>query len=173
MNTWNIDQAHSEVGFRVKHLMVSTVRGYFGTFSGTVTAADDTMNDAMLTFEAEVASIHTNNTQRDSHLQSADFFDSAQFPKVMFVSKSFKKAGDTFSVTGDFTMKGVTKEITLNAVFNGIATDAYGKRVAAFDVSGTINRSDFGIKWNAPLDKGGVTISEKVMLDATIELKEA
>jgi polyisoprenoid-binding protein YceI len=173
MTTWTIDQAHSEVGFTVKHLLISTVRGRFGTFEGTVTASDETFSDAKLSFSAETASITTNNAMRDAHLQSPDFFDGVNNPKVMFVSKSFTKKGDnTFDVTGDFTMRGVTKEITVNAVLNGTTNDAYGKRVASFDVSGTIKRTDFGVNWNAALEAGGVAVSEDVTLEATIELKQ-
>ena len=173
MNTWHIDAAHSEVGFTVKHLLISTVRGRFGTFEGTLSASDETFSDAKLSFSADTASITTNNAMRDAHLQSPDFFDGANNPKVMFASKSFAKTGDnTYSVTGDFTMRGVTKEITINAILNGSVVDAYGKKVVSFDVSGTIKRTDFGVNWNAALEAGGVAVSEDVTLEATIELKQ-
>ena len=173
MTTWTIDSAHSEVGFSVKHLLISTVRGRFGAFEGTLTATDETFSDAKLSFSAETASITTGNAMRDGHLQSPDFFDGVNNPKITFVSKSFTKTGDnTFNVTGDFTMRGVTKEITINAVLNGATNDAYGKRIASFDVSGTIKRTDYGVSWNAVLEAGGLSVSEDVTLEATIELKQ-
>jgi len=173
MTTWKIDPAHSEVGFTVKHLLISTVRGHFGTFEGTLTASDETFSDAQLSFSAETASITTNNAMRDAHLQSPDFFDGANNPKITFVSKSFAKTGENaFAVTGDFTMRGVTKELTVNAILNGTTNDAYGKRVASFDVSGTIKRTDYGVNWNAALEAGGVAVSEDVTLEATVELKQ-
>ena len=174
METWTIDHAHSEVGFSVKHLLVSTVRGRFGAFEGSLTASNPELSDAKIQFSADVASITTNNAMRDGHLQAPDFFDAAQFPKVTFVSKSFTKSGDnTFKMLGDFTMKGVTKEVTLDVVANGMAKDMQGKSVASFDVSGTIKRTDYGVSWNQALEAGGLALSEDVVLDATVELKQA
>lgn len=174
METWIIDHAHSEVGFSVKHLLVSTVRGRFGTFEGKLTASNPDLSDAKIEFSADVASVTTNNPARDGHLQSPDFFDTAQFPKITFVSKSFVKSGDnTYKMTGDLTMKGVTKEITLDVVANGMAKDADGKSVASFDVSGVIKRTDFGVNWNQVLEAGGLSVSEDVTLNATVELKQA
>ena len=171
MTTWHIDQAHSDIGFSVKHLLISTVRGRFTTFEGTLTATDETFSDAQLKFSTDVASITTNNAMRDGHLQAPDFFDAANNPKIMFVSKSFAKTGDkTFKVTGDFTMRGVTKEVTLDAVLNGFAANAQGKRMASFDVSGTIKRTDYGVSWNAAIETGGLAVSEDVTLEATVEL---
>ncbi len=173
MTTWHIDAAHTDIGFSVKHLLISTVRGRFTSFEGTLTASDETFSDAKVTFSADTASITTNNAMRDAHLQSPDFFDGANNPKITFVSKSFAKTGkDMFSVTGDFTMRGVTKELTVNAVLNGTTTDAYGKRVASFDVSGIIKRTDYGVNWNAVLEAGGLSVSEDVTLEATVELKQ-
>ena len=173
METWVIDHAHSDVGFSVKHLLVSTVRGHFGVFEGKLTASNPELTDAKIEFSADVASITTNNAMRDGHLQAPDFFDAANNPKIMFVSKSFTKTGDTtYKLTGDFTMKGVTKEITLDVVANGMAKDAQGKSVASFDVSGVIKRTDYGVNWNQALEAGGLAVSEDVMLDATIELKQ-
>ena len=174
MSTWNIDPAHTEIGFKVKHLMVSTVKGFFGKFEGKLTADDDAFTNAVATFEADVASISTNNAQRDGHLQSGDFFDTAKFPKLSFVSTSFaKKEGNEYAITGNFTMKGVTKEITVKAVFNGTGKAMDDKRIASFDVTGVINRADYGVSWNAAIEAGGVAVSNEVWLDATLELKEA
>lgn len=173
MTTWHIDAGHSDIGFSVKHLLISTVRGRFGVFEGTLTATDETFKDAQLSFSADVASITTNNAMRDGHLQSPDFFDGANNPKITFVSKSFTSTGEkTFKVTGDFTMRGVTKELTVDAVLNGTTTDSYGKRVASFDISGVIKRTDYGVNWNAVLEAGGLSVSEDVILEATVELKQ-
>ena len=166
MTTWTIDQAHSEIGFSVKHLLISTVRGRFATFEGTLSATDETFSDAKLSFSADMASVHTGNAMRDTHLQSPDFFDVAAFPKMTFVSKSFVTNPDkTYAITGDFTMHGMTKELTVNAVLNGTTDDHSGKRMASFDVSGTIKRTDFGV------NGGAGAVSEDVTIEATIELK--
>ena len=173
MSTWHIDGAHSEIGFKVKHLMVSNVKGSFKTFSGTLTADDDNLTNAQVSFEADAASVTTNNDMRDGHIMSPEFFDVAQFPKVTFVSKSFtKKEGNEYAVTGDFTMKGVTKEITLEATFGGLAKGMDGKRVAAFEITGMINRMDYGVSWNSPIETGGVVVSPEVWLTLSVELKE-
>ena len=173
MSTWNIDGAHSEIGFKVKHLMVSTVKGSFKTFSGALTADDDNLTNAKVSFEADAASITTNNDMRDGHLKAADMFDAEHFPKITFVSKSFtKKEGTEYAVVGDFTMKGVTKEITLNATFNGFGHGMDGKRVASFEIGGMINRMDYGVSWNSALETGGVAVSPEVTLMMDVELKE-
>ena len=173
MTTWNIDVAHSEIGFKVKHLMVSSVKGYFGKFSGSLTTDDDTLTNAKVSFEAETASVNTNNAGRDGHMQSADFFDAAQFPKITFVSKSItKKSDNTFTVVGDFTMKGVTKEIEIQAVQNGIAKGTDGKKIMSLDVTGVIQRQDYGVSWNAAIEAGGVAVSNEVWLNANVEMKE-
>ena len=174
MKTWTIDTAHSEIAFKVKHLMISTVRGTFRNFEGTIATADDTFENAQITFSADVGSIDTKNEHRDAHLQAADLFDAGQFPKISFVSTSVTKTSEGFDVAGDFTMKGVTKQVHLKAAFNGIAKGPMdGIRVAAFDVTGSLNRQDFGVSWNAALEAGGVAVSDTVLLEATIEAKEA
>ena len=173
MTTWNIDTAHSEIGFKVKHLMVSTVKGFFGKFSGTLTTDDENLTNPKVTFEAETESINTNSEQRDGHLKSGDFFDTANFPKVTFTSKSFEKKSDTeYSVKGDFTMKGVTKEIELTATFNGTAKGMDAKAIMSFDVAGVINRMDYGVSWNSVIETGGVAVSNEVWLSANVEFKQ-
>jgi polyisoprenoid-binding protein YceI len=173
MSTWNLDQAHSTIGFKVKHLMVSTVRGMFTDFTGTIESSDDSFENAHVHFTAQTASIHTANTMRDDHLKSADFFDAAQFPTVSFASTSFVKNGNGFTMTGDLTMHGVTKSVTLQVTSDGIGNGMDGKRVAGFDITGTINRQDFGLTWNAALETGGVVVSEEVAFDIHVEAKEA
>ncbi len=173
MSTWHIDPVHTEIGFKVKHLMVSTVRGKFEIFEGTLTAADDKLTDAHVTFSADVTSINTGNTQRDGHLRSGDFFAPEQFPKITFVSKRFESAGGTaYKVTGDLTIRGVTKEVTLDATYNGLGVNMGGKRIMSFDIGGAINRMDFGVAWNAPLETGGVVLGETVWFDISAELIE-
>lgn len=172
MKTWTIDIAHSEIGFKVKHLMISTVRGLFEKFEGSVSAEDETFNNAQIDFSAEIASLTTRNAQRDAHIHSPDFFDEANFPKLTFASTSVKAGAEgKLEIVGDLTMRGVTKSITLDGALTGVGNDLYGGHVAAFEVSGKINRQDFGVSWNAVLEAGGVAVSDTVVLEATIEAK--
>lgn len=173
MATWTIDQAHSSIGFKVRHLVVSTVRGGFTEFSGSIAAEDQTFTNASVTFTAKTSSINTHNEARDGHLTSADFFDAAQFPTLSFTSTSFTKKDDGFEVVGDLTLKGVTKSITLSATSDGVGAGMDGKPVVGFDVKGTIHRPDFGLTWNAPLESGGFVVSDDVSLDIHIEATQA
>jgi polyisoprenoid-binding protein YceI len=174
MIKWNIDNAHSEIGFKVKHLVISTVRGKFTAFEGSITGEDEDLTKSNITFSADTESINTNNEMRDNHLRSAEFFDTAKFPKLSFKSKSISKKNDTeFTVIGDLTMRGVTKEITLNAVFNGATIDHYGGHVKSFDIIGNLSREAFGLTWNATLETGGFAVSDEVKLDIIAEFKEA
>lgn len=172
MSQWNLDQAHTTIGFKVKHLVISTVKGHFAEFSGSITAADDSFENATVSFTANAASISTNNADRDGHLKSADMFDVEQFPTLGFTSTSFVRNGDNFTITGDMTIKGVTKPVTLEAKLGGIIMGMYGKRVAAFQISGSINRTDFGVAWNAALEAGGLVVSEEVVFDIEAEVVE-
>ena len=174
MNTWNIDKAHSEVGFKVKHLMISTVRGQFNSFEGSIVMGDDDLEKAAISFKADTESISTNNEMRDKHLKSPDFFDSQKFPVLSFESKKIvKKDVNDFTVTGDFTMHGITKSISFDAKFNGITTGMDKSKVMSFEISGTLSRNDFGLTWNAPIEKGGVVVSDEVKLEINAEFKEA
>ena len=167
MATWNIDAAHSAIGFKVKHMVVSTVRGSFADFEGSIEAADDTFADAKVHFTAKVASVSTHNAGRDGHLQSPDFFDAAQFPTITFVSKSFAKNGDNYDVKGDFTMRGVTKEITLSAKLDGFGTNVQnGKRIVSFDVSGMIERTDYGVGATTPAAVVGTDVTLDIQIEA-------
>ena len=172
MNTWNIDSAHSEVGFKIKHLMVSTVRGKFNSFEGSIKLGDNDLTKAEISFSADVSSIDTGNKMRDGHLISPDFFNSEEFPTLSFKSKDITKKDDTdFTVTGELTMHGITKEITFDAKFNGMTnTDKGG--VMGFEISGSLSRKEFGLTWNAPTEKGGVVVSDEVKLDINAEVKE-
>jgi polyisoprenoid-binding protein YceI len=173
MKTWNIDIAHSEIGFKVKHLMISTVKGVFTSFEGIISAEDETFDNASVSFSADVKSLTTKNEGRDNHIHSSDFFDEINFPKITFISNSVKAKGDgNLEITGDLTMKGVSKSISLDGKLTGIGNDLYGGHVAAFEVHGVINRQDFGVSWNATLDTGGVAVSDNVTLEIIIEAKE-
>jgi len=173
MSTWNIDKAHSEIGFKVKHLMISTVKGQFTSFEGSLDLPDNNLEKAVVSFSADATSINTGNEMRDNHLRSADFFNSDLFPVISFKSKDIKKKeGNTFKVVGDFTMHGITKEITLDVVFNGVTTGMDGIKVTSFEISGSLNRKDYGLLWNAPIEQGGVVVSDEVKLDINAEFKE-
>lgn len=172
MKTWTIDPSHSEIAFKVKHLMISTVRGNFTTFEGSMKASDDTFNDAEISFSADVASINTKDAGRDGHLQGEDFFNAAEFPKVTFTSTKVTRSGDDLTIDGDLTMRGITKPISLKANVGGIGNGMDGKRVAGFEITGSVNRQDFGLTWNAALETGGVVVSDEVKFDIHIEAKE-
>ena len=169
--TWVIDPIHSEVQFKVKHLMVSTVTGSFGQYEGQVEMTDDGFEDAKITFSADVSSISTGNEQRDGHLKSADFFDAEQFPKLSFTSTGMKKTGDdSYDLTGDLTMHGVTKSVTLKVEYGGQMQDFYGQTKAGFEVSGKLNRKEFGLTWDGVTEAGGVVVSDEVRLIMNIQV---
>jgi polyisoprenoid-binding protein YceI len=171
MATWNIDPNHSEVTFKVKHLVISTVTGQFKSFSGTVEAASDDFSDAKIEFAIDLDSIDTRNEQRDGHLKSADFFDVANHPQMTFKSTSVEKvSGSDYKLTGDLTIKGTTKSITLDVEFGGLQNDFYGNTVAGFELSGKINRQEFGLTWSAVTETGGIVVSDDVKISANIEL---
>jgi len=169
-STWAIDASHSEIQFKVKHLVITTVTGNFKEFSGSVEAGDSFEN-ATISFEANVNSIDTNSEQRDGHLKSADFFDAEQFSTLSFTSTEFKKkSDDEFSLTGDLTIKGTTLPVTLAVEYGGTATDPWGNVKAGFELTGKINRKDFGLSWNAITEAGSALVSEEVKLIANIQL---
>ncbi|WP_285060377.1 YceI family protein [Pedobacter ginsengisoli] len=167
---WVLDPNHSELQFKVKHLMITTVTGSLKIFSASVTSDGDDFENGEISFEAETASIDTGNTDRDNHLKSADFFDADQFPAISFKSSSFtKEDDDDYVIKGDLTVKGVTKPVSLKAEFGGIATDPWGNTKAGFTLSGKINRTDFGLSWNAALETGGVMVSEEVKIAGELQ----
>ena len=171
MATYTIDPLHSEVLFKVKHLMISTVTGSFGKYNGTITAENEDLSDAKFAFEAEIDSISTNNEQRDGHLKSPDFFDSEKHPHLSFKSTKVEKKSDSdYVLHGNLTIKDVTKPVSLSVEFGGIGKDPWGNTKAGFNVEGKINRKDFGLNWNAALETGGVLVSEEVKLSASIQL---
>lgn len=166
---WALDPTHSELQFKVKHLMITTVTGSLKSFSAELSSEGDDFENAQVSFEAELSSIDTGNTDRDNHLKSGDFFDAEQFPKISFTSTSVSKDGDDLNVKGDLTIKDVTKPVTLKAEFGGIATDPWGNTKAGFTLSGKINRNDFGLTWNAALETGGVMVSEEVKIAGELQ----
>lgn len=167
---WSIDNAHSEVAFKVKHMMISTVTGHFGDFTATAKTNGDNFSNAVVEFSAKTASLDTKNKDRDAHLQSDDFFNAEKYPELKFVSKSF----DGEKLVGDLTIRDVTKEVTLNAEFNGVAVDPYGQTKAGFEITGEVSRKDFNLTWNAVTEAGSIVVSDKVKLVADIQfIKQA
>ena len=170
--TWAIDPVHSTVGFSVRHLMVSKVRGQFDTFSGTITVAPD--GTPSVHAEIAVDSVNTRNEQRDAHVRSADFFDAETYPVATFTSTSVRADGDHYVLDGDFTLKGVTRPISLDLEFNGINPGMGHGEVAGFEASVVLNRKDFGIDIDIPLETGGAVVGDKVTITLEIEvLKQA
>lgn len=162
---WNMDPAHSEVTFKVKHMMITNVTGTFDIFEGTVEKTEESFENANIQFSADIASISTRNEQRDGHLKSEDFFNAAEFPKLSFVSSSFKRVnGNSFELIGDLSLKAVSKSVKLNVEHTGVVVDPYGQTKAGFEIEGVINRSDFGLTWNAVTEAGGVVVSDEVKL---------
>lgn len=166
-----IDPAHSRVQFKVKHLMISNVLGSFKEFEGSATMNRDDYSSALINFSINAASIDTEAADRDAHLKSADFFDVEKYPKIAFEGKGMTpKDEDTFEITGNLTIKDVTKPITLLAEFGGFMTDPWGNKKAGFSVTGDINRKEWGMTWNAALEAGGVLVGDKIKLNCDIQL---
>ena len=170
MATWTIDTVHSEIGFKVKHLVVATSTGKFTAFEGTIVTEKDDFTDAKISFSADIDSIHTGNEQRDGHLKSADFFDAANHPKLTFVSTGIVANGSDFTVTGNLTIRGTTKPVTLKAEFAGLHSNFQGQAIAGFEVTTRINRQDFGLTWSAVTEAGGIVVSDEVRVVANVEL---
>jgi polyisoprenoid-binding protein YceI len=167
---WQIDTVHTHVGFRVKHLMVSTVRGQFKKYSGTVNIDPADFTKSTIEGSVEVASIDTDNKDRDAHLRTGDFFDAANHPLITFKSKRIQaKDGAEFVVSGDLTIRGVTKEVAFDVEFNGVAKSPYGQIATGLSAKASLNRNDFGVSFNAPLETGGFIVGEKVFLELELE----
>lgn len=165
LTRWAIDPTHSEVQFKVKHLVISTVTGNFNSFTATVDANGEDFEGADVRFQADIASISTNNEQRDGHLKSPDFFDAEKFPQMTFRSTSFIKTGEgTYDLSGDLTIKDETHPVILAVELGGIAVDPYGQTKAGFDASAKISRKQFGLTWSATTEAGGVVVSDEVKL---------
>lgn len=167
---WALDLSHSEVGFKVKHLMITNVSGSFEKFNVEVEASDDTFADAEIKFTADINSITTYSEQRDTHLKGAEFFDAEKFPHMIIEATGLEGTGENRKLNANITLHGVTKAVTLDVDFGGVAKDPWGNTKAGFSINGKINRKDFGLNWNAPTEAGGVLVSEEVRLHVEIQL---
>lgn len=169
--TWKIDPAHSEIQFKVKHLMITTVTGYFKTFDATVeTEGDDFTKATKIEFTADINSIETNNEMRDTHLKSADFFDAENHSQLKFTGKSYQTNGDEATLHGDLTIRGNTKPVTLKVEFAGMVVDPYGQTKAGFTLDTKVSRKEFGLTWNAATEAGQVVVSDEVKIHCEVQL---
>ncbi|MFC3812638.1 YceI family protein [Lacihabitans lacunae] len=167
---WAIDPTHSEITFKVKHMMISTVTGHFQEFDANLETDNENFVDASINFSAKIDSINTKNADRDGHLKSDDFFNAEAYPEMTFVSKSF----DGETLVGDLTIRDVTKEVTLDVDLNGIAVDPYGQTKAGFEIKGEISRKDFNLTWNAVTEAGSIVVSDKVKIQVEAQfIKQA
>jgi len=169
---WAIDPMHSEVHFKVKHLMITTVTGSFNIFNASVQAEDNDFTKAKVSFTADIDSISTGNKDRDNHLKSADFFDAANHPQIKFVTTKFENVDSdgSYEVYGDLTIRGTTKNVKLDVEFGGVVEDAYGNTKAGFTINGKIKRKEFGLHWDAVTEAGGVVVSDEVRIAAELQL---
>lgn len=165
---WVLDPSHSELSFKVKHLMISNVKGEFRTFNAEINGVD--FFSSQLNVVVDASSIYTNENDRDTHLRSADFFDVENYKEILFTSTSFEKVDDeNYKLLGNLTIKGVTNPVTLDVEFGGTAQDPYGNEKAAFSINGKINRKDWGLNWNAALETGGILVGEEVKIGAEVQ----
>ena len=170
---WNIDTAHTSVGFVARHMGLSKVRGQFGSFRGEVEGDPADLTTAKGWFEVDMASIDSGNADRDAHLKSADFFDVEKFPTMRFESKRIERSGDDFKVVGDLTIKDVTREVELGYEHGGDLQDPFGNRKIGGSLTGSIKRSEWGLTWNVPLDSGGWLVSDNVKLEVDLQVAES
>ncbi|PZR22777.1 MAG: hypothetical protein DI539_04600 [Flavobacterium psychrophilum] len=167
---WSVDPTHSEIGFKVKHMMFTNVSGQFTKFTAEAATNGDSFEGASFSFSGDIDSVSTGNADRDGHLLSPDFFDAAQFPKITFESTAFNKKNEgEYTLNGNLSLHGETKPVSLDVEFGGIAKDPWGNTKAGFTITGKINRKDFGLTWNSTLETGGVLVGEEVKL--AIELQ--
>lgn len=170
MLNWAIDPAHSEIQFKVKHLVISTVTGSFGEFSGSAVTPENTFEGGEISIAIKATSINTNNEQRDNHLRSVEFFDIDNHPEIRIKTVSIKQEGDDeYDIVTDFTMRGVTKQVKFKGEYGGKAKDGYGNTKVGLEVTGKLNRKDFGLNWNAVIEGGGLTVSDEVKLIANLQ----
>ena len=168
--TWTFDKVHSQIKFSVTHLLITDVTGSFKDFEGSVVANNDDFTDSKIDFTVNVGTISTDNNKRDNHLKSDDFFNAEKYPQMVFKSTSFKKVGDKkYKLTGDLTMKNITKQIVLDVVHNG-TVQAWGGTKAGFKITGSLNRFDYDLKWNSLLEAGGAVVGKTVRIECNVEL---
>jgi polyisoprenoid-binding protein YceI len=173
MAQWIVDPAHSDVQFKVKHLMINTVTGEFTSYAVNLASDAPDFTDAKITFTADVASITTKNDMRDNHLKSDDFFNAEKYPTMSFRSTSFTKlTDDRYKLVGDLTIRETTKPVELDVVFGGRMTDFYGNEKAGFELSGIVNRKEFGLLWNGVTEAGGIVVSDDVRLYLNVQLQK-
>ena len=172
LTNWIIDPTHSEVQFKVKHLMITTVTGSFNIFSASVQSEGEDFSKAKISFAADVDSISTGNVDRDAHLKTADFFDTATYPQLTFVATKYENVDNdgSYELYGDLTLHGITKNIKLDVEFGGVVKDPYGNIKAGFTINGKINRKDFGLTWSAVTEAGGIVVSDEVRIASEIQL---
>lgn len=168
VGTWNIDPTHTEVGFSVRHLAISKVKGKFERFSGTITTAENPL-ESTVEATVEVASINTNQADRDNHLRTGDFFAAEEFPEFTFKSTGVSAAGNGFKVDGELTLRGVTKPVSFDFDLGGFGTDAYGNYKVGFTATTVVKREDYGIQWNAPLETGGLLLGSDVTITLDVQ----
>ena len=168
--TWRIDPTHTEVQFKVKHLVISTVTGFFKKFSGSIESENEDFDGAKVSFSLDVNSIDTNQVDRDNHLKSPDFFAAEQYPTIDFTGSLAKVKGSEYTLDGALTLHGITKAVVLNVDFGGTIIDPWGNKRSGFEVSGKLNRKDFGLTWDALTEAGGMVVSEEVKLHMNVEL---
>ena len=167
---WKSDDTHSEITFKIRHLMISSVKGEFKEFDATIETENEDFSNAKVNAVIKTDSIFTNNADRDNHLRSADFFNAENHPEITFEGTAFEKLDeDNYQLKGDLTMNGVTKNIALEVEFGGVAQDPFGNTKAGFSLSGKLNRTDFGLNWNQALETGGVLVSEEVKVNAEVQ----
>ncbi|HLS94286.1 polyisoprenoid-binding protein YceI [Sphingobacterium allocomposti] len=170
MVTWNLDKAHSEIEFRVRHMMISSVKGFFQDFNITMSGDPQDISTASIRIAIPTSSINTKNEQRDQHLRGEDFFDSNQFPEITFESTAIKKLNDgKYDVTGNLTIRNITKPTTFHVEVGGVAKDPWGNEKIGFAFNGRINREDFGLTWNTPLETGGVLVGDEVKIQGDVQ----
>ncbi|MFY3791945.1 YceI family protein [Ureibacillus sp. MALMAid1270] len=174
MAKFTVDQSHSQVGFEVKHMMVSKVKGQFDAYTAEVEAENlEDLTTAQIAFSFDVASINTRSVDRDNHLKSADFFDVEKYPTITFKSTNITKDGDDYKVTGDLTIKDVTKPVTFDVEFGGKGKNPWGVDVYGFEAEAKINREEFGLTWNAALETGGVLVGKDIKIKVELEVNPA
>lgn len=170
--TWQLDPAHTSIEFVARHLMVTKVRGGFGSFTGSIEITENPI-DTKIEIEVQMDSVVTGSADRDGHIKSADFFDVENYPTMKFVGTSIVAKDDGYELAGDLTVKGVTKPLTLSVEYLGVMTDPWGNAKAAFSASGEVNREDWGLTWNAPLEAGGVLVSKTAKIEIEVQAARA
>ena len=169
--TWKIDPAHSEIQFKVKHLMITTVTGYFRKFDcEVITETEDFNSTTSIKFTADIDSIETNNEQRDTHLKSEDFFNAEKYDQVIFVGTKYDALNNSATLYGNLTIRGITKPVKLDVEFGGTVVDPYGQKKAGFTINGRISRKEFELKWNAVTEAGSVVVSDEVKVHAEVQM---